>query len=63
MDFVSVTERAASEADWIAGLTPMTEGIGLRVRDGGLWPDVLLGLEVRQDQMRSVVDWILDVPG
>jgi hypothetical protein len=46
MDFVSVTEGAASEADWTTGLTPVTEGVGLRVRDGGSWPDVLLGLEV-----------------
>jgi hypothetical protein len=46
MDFISITEGAASEVDWTAGLTPMTEGVGLRVRDGGSSPDVLLGLEV-----------------
>jgi hypothetical protein len=46
MDFVSVTEGAASEADWTAGLTPVTEGVGLKVRDGGSCPNVLLGLEM-----------------
>jgi hypothetical protein len=32
MDFVLVTEGAASEANW----TTMIERVGLRVRDGGL---------------------------
>jgi hypothetical protein len=45
MDFVSITKGVASEVDWTTRLTPM-EGVGLRVRDGGSWPDVLLGLEV-----------------
>jgi hypothetical protein len=46
MDFFSITKVEANEADWIAGLTPVIEGVGLRVRDGGSWSDVLLGLEV-----------------
>jgi hypothetical protein len=35
MDFISIIEGAANEADWTAGLTPLTEGVGLRVQDGG----------------------------
>jgi hypothetical protein len=46
MDFVSVTERETSEAYWTVGITPVTEGVGLKVRDEGSWPDVLLGLKV-----------------
>jgi hypothetical protein len=41
MDFVSVTEGATSEADWTTEPTSVTEGVGLRVRGGGSWPDVL----------------------
>jgi hypothetical protein len=46
MGFVSVTEGATSEADWTTRLTLVLEGVGLRVRDGGSWTNVLLGLEV-----------------
>jgi hypothetical protein len=46
MDFLSVTEGVASEANCTTRLTPVTEGVGLRVQDGGYWLDVLLGLEV-----------------
>jgi hypothetical protein len=46
MDFLSVTEGAASEANCTTRLTLVTEGVGLRVRDGGYWIDVLLVLEV-----------------
>jgi hypothetical protein len=46
MDFDSVTEGAANEEDWTAGLSPMIEGVGLKVRNEGSWSDVLLGLEV-----------------
>jgi hypothetical protein len=35
MDFASVTEGEANEADWTKGLTPVIEGVGLRVRGGG----------------------------
>jgi hypothetical protein len=62
MDFVSVTEGAASEADWTTRLTPMIEGVGLRVRDGGSWMYVLFLLEVRQDHIIFAFHWILDVP-
>jgi hypothetical protein len=35
MDFVSFIEGAASEPDWIAGLTPVIDEVGLRVQGGG----------------------------
>jgi hypothetical protein len=45
MDFVSITEGAASEANWTTRLTLVIEGVGLRVRDEGSWLNVFLGLE------------------
>jgi hypothetical protein len=44
--FVSIIEGATSKADWTTRIIPVTVGVGLRVRDGGSWLDVLLGLEV-----------------
>jgi hypothetical protein len=49
MDFISVIEGATNEVDWTTRLTLVTEGVGLRVQDGGYWPYVLLGLEMQHD--------------
>jgi hypothetical protein len=46
MDFFSVIEGASNEVDWKTQITPVIEGVGLRVRDGGSCMNVLLGLEV-----------------
>jgi hypothetical protein len=41
MDFSSVTEGETNEADWTTWFASVTEGVDLRVRGGGSWPDVL----------------------
>jgi hypothetical protein len=41
MDFFSVTEGEASESNWTTNPTSVTKGVGLRVRDGGSWSNVL----------------------
>jgi hypothetical protein len=47
MDFSLVTEGEASEGDQIIEFSSVTKGVGLRVRDGGFWMDVLfLGIRV-----------------
>jgi len=41
VDFASTTKGAANEADWTVGFASVTEGVDLRVRGGGSWPEVL----------------------
>jgi hypothetical protein len=58
MGFSLVTEGTTNEADWTTRFSLVTKGVGLRVRNGGSWLDVLfLGIrdviEIKRDLPQS----------